>query len=118
MALRESRHAHRGRLGVHTKKEENIRTYPKKKKKKKKKRSSGFIAPRFTGKKREKPFEELWLNGYPPHPKNSKKTKSKNVQKNQEKKIKKNSKTVSVKTISRTTIPRERINQKGKQQKS
>lgn len=54
MALRESSHAHRGRLGVYTKKEEKIRTYPKKKNKSKKKRGSGFVAPRFTGEKRER----------------------------------------------------------------
>lgn len=66
---------------------------------------------------RERPFEKLWLNGYPPHPKKSNKNKSKKIQKNQSKKNKK-SEIVSVKTISRTSIPSERINQKEKRQKS
>ena len=43
MALRETIHAVRGRLGVKTKKDEKILTYPKTVKKKKKKKKSRLI---------------------------------------------------------------------------
>ena len=53
MALKESKHASRGRLGVHTKKDEEIVAYPKTKRKKKKKKRKFNEAPRFTATKEE-----------------------------------------------------------------
>lgn len=53
MALKESKHASRGRLGVQTRKDEKIVTYPKSKKKKKKKKRKFNESPRFTATKEE-----------------------------------------------------------------
>ncbi len=119
MALKESKHASRGRLGVHTKKDEEIVTYPKTKKKKKKRKFNE--APRFNatkeeieeakGKEREKRRKERERqNKQYGRPQISQKIRKKRINKPD----KDQTRPKKGRTISRAHVPSSRVNLKEK----
>jgi hypothetical protein len=110
MALREKTHASWGTLGVRTGESEKIHRYPKRRKKKKKKGPDEVITliSKWDVRRYKENLEK--------NKKNRKlKARKRHLTNNHSKK---NKKTLTIRTISRTHVPRERVNRRGKAAKN